>query len=106
MAVGEQASSRRRAASGWTSTLVGAAVLFVVGAGIGVAALRPELLDGPRCFVFGDIKGNVSVETGERIYHVPGQRYYDETVISWTRGERRFCSEAQAREAGWRRSRV
>ncbi len=28
------------------------------------------------------IKGNVSIETGERIYHVPGQRYYDATRIT------------------------
>jgi len=52
------------------------------------------------------IKGNISVETGERIYHVPGQDYYDETVISAWKGERWFCSEAEARAAGWRRARV
>ncbi|SFB58648.1 hypothetical protein SAMN03159496_05441 [Rhizobium sp. NFR07] len=28
------------------------------------------------------IKGNVSINTGERIYHVPGQIYYEETRIS------------------------
>lgn len=52
-----------------------------------------------------DIKGNVNRE-GERIYHVPGQRYYDDTRISEDRGERWFCSEDEAREAGWRRARV
>lgn len=52
------------------------------------------------------IKGNVSINTGERIYHVPGQRYYHETRISPQHGERWFCSEADARRAGWRRSRV
>jgi hypothetical protein len=50
------------------------------------------------------IKGNVSYSGGERIYHVPGQHYYDETIIDWTRGERWFCSEADARAAGWRKS--
>jgi endonuclease YncB( thermonuclease family) len=50
------------------------------------------------------IKGNVS-SRGERIYHVPGQRYYDATRISPSQGERWFCSEAEARAAGWRRSR-
>ena len=38
------------------------------------------------------IKGNVSTR-GERIYHVPGQKYYDETRISASHGERWFCSE-------------
>jgi hypothetical protein len=54
--------------------------------------------------IAGDIKGNVSHNTGERIYHVPGQHYYEDTVISPTRGERWFCSEADARAAGWRKA--
>lgn len=51
-----------------------------------------------------NIKGNIS-RGGKRIYHVPGQRDYEETRISRTRGERWFCSEAEAQAAGWRRSR-
>jgi hypothetical protein len=51
------------------------------------------------------IKGNVSTR-GERIYHVPGQKYYNETRISASHGERWFCSEEEARAAGWRKSRV
>jgi endonuclease YncB( thermonuclease family) len=43
-----------------------------------------------------EIKGNISAK-GERIYHVPGQKYYDETAISPGKGERWFCSEADAR---------
>jgi hypothetical protein len=53
-----------------------------------------------------NVKGNISLNTGERIYHVPGQKYYNETRISPQHGERWFCSEAEARRAGWRRSRV
>lgn len=52
-----------------------------------------------------DIKGNISINTGERIYHVPGQEHYWETKISPQYGERWFCSEAEARAAGWRRAR-
>ncbi|WP_246685785.1 thermonuclease family protein [Mesorhizobium sp. B2-4-6] len=51
-----------------------------------------------------DIKGNISMNTGERIYHVPGQEHYDETVISTGKGERWFCSEDDARAAGWRKA--
>lgn len=51
------------------------------------------------------IKGNVSYETGERIYHVPGQEYYDETKIRPDYDERWFCTEQEARAAGWRKSR-
>lgn len=51
------------------------------------------------------IKGNVSTK-GERIYHVPGQKYYADTRIQSSHGERWFCSEEEARAAGWRRSKV
>lgn len=47
------------------------------------------------------IKGNIARD-GEKIYHLPGQRYYDVTKISESKGERWFCSESQARDAGWR----
>lgn len=47
------------------------------------------------------IKGNISAK-GVRIYHVPGQRDYAKTKISPAKGEAFFCSEAQARAAGFR----
>jgi hypothetical protein len=53
-----------------------------------------------------NIKGNVSVESGERIFLMPGQRYYGETRINPLYGERWFCSEAEARAAGWRKANV
>lgn len=49
------------------------------------------------------IKGNINSK-GEHIYHVPGGEYYDRTMIDTSKGERWFCSEAEARAAGWRRS--
>ena len=49
------------------------------------------------------IKGNVAA-SGERIYHVPGGEYYAVTRVNPAKGERWFCSEAEARAAGWRRS--
>lgn len=50
-----------------------------------------------------NIKGNIS--KNGKIYHVPGQKYYDRTGISASLGERWFCSEAEARAAGWRKAR-
>jgi hypothetical protein len=52
-----------------------------------------------------NIKGNISIETGERIFHVPGQEYYSATKIRPQYGERWFCSEAEAWAAGWRKAR-
>jgi len=50
------------------------------------------------------IKGNISVTSGEKIYHVPGGYYYDQTVIDESKGERWFCTEEEAVAAGWRKA--
>jgi len=50
------------------------------------------------------IKGNIAA-SGARIYHVPGQAFYERTGIREGQGERWFCSEAAAKSAGWRASR-
>jgi endonuclease YncB( thermonuclease family) len=49
------------------------------------------------------IKGNVS-GSGKQIYHLPGQADYAATRINTGKGERWFCSEAEARAAGFRRA--
>ncbi len=51
------------------------------------------------------IKGNIAA-TGERIYHLPQQKYCAATCISFFRDERWFCSEAEVRNAGWGRARI
>lgn len=80
--------------------LTGAGGLGYYGSDILHAAPSPTKLLGIGC----NIKGNISINTGARIYHVPGQKFYDETVISPRYGERWFCSEAEARTAGWRKA--
>jgi hypothetical protein len=49
------------------------------------------------------IKGNISSKK-EKIYHLPGQQYYEKTIIDESKGERWFCTEEEAIEAGWRKS--
>lgn len=51
------------------------------------------------------IKGNINGK-GVKIYHMPGQKYYAGTKITPSKGERYFCTEAEARAAGWRRSKI
>ena len=51
------------------------------------------------------IKGNIS-SSGDKIYHLPGQKYYSKTVISDSKGERWFCTEEEAQGAGWRKSKL
>lgn len=46
------------------------------------------------------IKGNIS--RNGHIYHAPWSPWYNRTRIDTSKGERWFCSEAEAVSAGWR----
>lgn len=46
------------------------------------------------------IKGNIS--NNGRIYHAPWSPWYTRTKVSLDKGERWFCSEREALDAGWR----
>jgi endonuclease YncB( thermonuclease family) len=61
-----------------------------------VVASEPVRKTG--CAIKGNINGN------GRIYHLPGQQFYNRTTINPAEGERWFCSEAEAQAAGWRRA--
>jgi cold shock CspA family protein len=50
------------------------------------------------------IKGNISISTGNRLYHVPGMEDYDITEIDLLKGERWFCTEDEAIQNGWRKA--
>lgn len=47
-----------------------------------------------------DIKGNLN-RRGDRIYHLPGQVNYNDVNMN-APGNRWFCTETEARAAGWR----
>ena len=49
------------------------------------------------CYIKGNINGD-----DEHIYHVPGTSSYDDTVVDESKGERWFCTESEAKAAGWR----
>jgi hypothetical protein len=51
------------------------------------------------------IKGNINLKTGDRVYHVPGQMHYDNVTIEPERGEKWFCTEDEALANGWKRAR-
>ena len=89
---------KRRSGAAFTGTL---ALISAAGIAAGISAGGMKSVPAS-C----DIKGNVSFETGERIYHVPGQEYYAATRISRLYGECMFCSEWEVIKAGWRRSKV
>lgn len=49
------------------------------------------------------MKGNISA-SGEKIYHLQGCGSYAKTTIDASRGEKWFCTEAEAQSAGWRKA--
>lgn len=53
----------------------------------------------PKC----DIKGNINM-SGEKIFHTSDCQDYNKTIINPSRGEKWFCSEKEAVEAGWRKA--
>lgn len=46
------------------------------------------------------IKGNINTK-GEKLYHIPGCKSYEETIVSESKGEHWFCTEQEAVNAGW-----
>lgn len=81
-------------------TLVTALISGAVFMAAGGYTLLPRQVFDPAC----NIKGNISINSGAKIYHVPGQENYTATIIRTEYGERWFCSEADARAAGWRKA--
>lgn len=50
------------------------------------------------------IKWNISYNWWEKIYHVPWCTSYNATIIDTSKWEKRFCTEAEARAAWWRKA--
>ncbi|WP_017927103.1 thermonuclease family protein [Limimaricola hongkongensis] len=65
-------------------------------AGRSTSEAAPERVEAGGCAIKGNVSG------GGRIYHMPGDPFYGRTKIDTGAGERWFCSEAEARRAGWR----
>lgn len=90
--VNAEAAAQRDGLGLWTSTYVQPERYRAEGRG---AEDRPK----GECL----IKGNIG-RSGKYIYHLPGQADYNATRINEAAGERWFCTEAEARAAGFRRA--
>jgi cold shock CspA family protein len=70
-------------------------VVFLIG--LGISSISPVTN-----FVRGcNIKGNISVNTGEKLYHLPNMEDYATTNIDGSKGEKWFCTESDAIANGW-----
>lgn len=70
-------------------------ILLAIGIVLGVVYYSNK--NSQKC----NIKGNIS---GDKIYHLPGCASYGKTTIDESKGERWFCSEKEAIDAGWRKA--
>ena len=62
---------------------------------------QTENLDKPKC----NIKGNIDPSnSSNKIYHSPGCVHYETTIVEKDRGEEWFCTEAEAKKAGYVKS--
>lgn len=63
---------------------------------------QTENVDNPKCI----IKGNLDPNSGKKIYYFPGCSQYKFTIIEKDIGENWFCTEKEAQEAGFVRSKT
>lgn len=59
-----------------------------------------ENTENPKC----SIKGNIDKSTDTHIYYIPGCAQYDYTIVEKDIGEQWFCSESEAKKAGFVKS--
>ena len=79
---------------------VAAAVILGIVSVVGVFAVAGRAGDTVSCSSYGVVRGNVN-QSGEHIYHMPSDAYYDAT-----NPEQCFATPADAEDAGYRRSKI
>ncbi|ELS31171.1 MULTISPECIES: hypothetical protein [Pseudanabaena] len=72
--------------------------MFLIGLGISSISPITNFMRG--C----NIKGNISVSTGDKLYHLPNMEDYATTNIDVSKGEKWFCIESEAIASGWRKA--
>jgi cold shock CspA family protein len=107
-------AKRKPKQGGWFEALVGilgltTAALLAIPLGYRLFLRQPDTntprspaasITEPTCL----IKGNISISTGRKLYHLPGMEDYEGTEIHLDKGERWFCTEADAIAQGWRKA--
>lgn len=96
---------QHRSKQGRANSIVGMGISVVLG----ILAIQfrpsqsPSLLTSitkPGC----TIKGNISQNSGKKLYHLPDMEDYQSTVIKPANGEMWFCTESEAIANGWHKA--
>lgn len=83
------------------ASLITVAIIALVAMALALAI--PEAVAVAPIPTCAQIKGNITL-AGERIYHLKDSPYFTQTVINPARGEKYFCSEQDAINAGFRKA--
>ncbi len=83
-------------------TIIGVVIMPIVG--LSSIEFSPRSYPSPIAFITKPgctIKGNISIETGNKVYHLPCLEDYESTVIDLSKGEKWFCTEPEAISNDW-----
>jgi hypothetical protein len=105
MAAGSAGAGLVEAGRSYASVVTAAAGIpgapVVAAAGL-LGAVEQPVLPAPPVRCLGPvIKGNINAKGG-KIYHTTKSGSYDRVLIELDKGERYFCTEEEAKAAGWR----
>jgi cold shock CspA family protein len=87
---------------GLLTTILGVIIMPIVA--LSSIEFSPRSYPSPIAFITKPgciIKGNISIETGKKVYHLPGMEDYESTVIDRSKGEKWFCTEPEAISNDW-----
>lgn len=98
-------AKRRTKKRGFLEVVIGVGMMAVFALSFGKfnGSRFPSIMTSitkPGC----NIKGNISLNSGNKIYHLPGMEDYESTIIDPTKGEKWFCTESEAIANGWRKA--
>jgi hypothetical protein len=81
-------------------TIIGIALVLLFFTGLAVWTYQTKM------FTCENIKGNVSVTNGQtsKIYHTKASSFYDKVKIDSSQGDKVFCNESDAMNAGFRKA--
>ncbi|MEI8060902.1 MAG: hypothetical protein WCG99_01245 [Candidatus Berkelbacteria bacterium] len=81
-------------------TIIGITLVILFFAGLAVWTYQTKM------FTCENIKGNMSMTNGQtsKIYHTRESNFYDKVKIDTAQGDKVFCSEADALNAGFRKA--
>lgn len=65
-------------------------------------ACESTVAKNPKCV----IKGNIDFPINKKTYHLPGCTQYATTIVQEDKGEAWFCSEAEAKKAGFSKAKT